>query len=293
MIDRLRCLLDSPWALTPGAHRALVLSVLAQLRGGAGRVEAAAESPAAASQGGVAIVPVRGVLEARLSAMDELWFGGVSAEGVRARVAAAVADTSVRAIVLDVDSPGGDVRGMQETAAAIREARAIKPVVAIANTLMASAAYWIASAATKIVAMPSAEVGSIGVYTVHEDWSKYLEEAGISVSLISAGDGKTAGNMYEPLSDEARADLERRVSAYYAAFVADVAEGRGVDAKAVRGEWKAKLYGASEAKKTGLVDQVGDMAAALTLAARLKPRASLVEADMRAQRWKHYVLDRP
>src|SRR6202043_3845971 len=120
----------------------------------------------------------------------------------------AAADPSIAAIVLDVDSPGGQGYGIEELGNAIYEARAAKPIAAVANSLAASAAYWAASQATEFYAAPGAEVGSIGVYTMHVDYSEALKKEGISVSYISAGRYKVEGNPYAPLDDAARAAVQ-------------------------------------------------------------------------------------
>jgi signal peptide peptidase SppA len=170
---------------------------------------------------------------------------------------AAVQSPDVGAIVLDVDSPGGLVDLVPETAAEIRDARGTKPIVAVANTMAASGAYWIAAQADELVVTPSGSVGSIGVYMVHEDWSGFNEQQGIQPTYISAGEYKTEGNPDEPLSDEARADWQQEVDDLCAMFVADVAAGRGVTAQQVRdGYGKGRTLIADRALAAGMVDRV-------------------------------------
>src|SRR5690606_4285100 len=130
--------------------------------------------------------------------------GGTSTEQFGSWFDAALRDPAVSAIVIDVDSPGGTVTGVAELAEQIFEARGKKPIYAIANALAASAAYWIASAAEELWVTPSGDVGSIGVYAMHEDISEMEAEMGLKVTLISAGEYKTEGNPHEPLGDEAR-----------------------------------------------------------------------------------------
>src|SRR5207302_11309430 len=117
---------------------------------------------------------------------------------------AAIADPNVSAVVLDTDCPGGSAAGTPELASKIRAARGKKPIIAVANALMASAAYWIASAADEIVATPSADVGSVGGYQAHLDQSQALEKEGLKVTFIQEPALKTAGNPYEPLRSAAR-----------------------------------------------------------------------------------------
>jgi signal peptide peptidase SppA len=136
-------------------------------------------------------------------------------------------------------------------------ARGSKPIVAQVNSLAASAAYYIASAADEIVVTPSGEVGSIGVYCMHQDWSKALEQEGIAVQLISAGKFKTEGNPYEPLSADARDAMQARVDEYYDAFVRDVAAGRKVAMKTVR-EASAKAAWSARSRRStaGMADKI-------------------------------------
>src|SRR5690606_37146136 len=136
-------------------------------------------------RGSIAVVPVRGMIEHRSSFFSE-FLGGASIEALRAALRAALADPEVAAIVLDIDSPGGTVAGITELAAELRAARSVKPIYAVANTLAASAAYWLASQATEVVATPSATVGSIGVLVVHLDQSRALDQAGITPTIIAA-----------------------------------------------------------------------------------------------------------
>jgi signal peptide peptidase SppA len=156
----------------------------------------------------------------RLSQLD--WFeGGTSTQQISAALAEANADDSVAQILLDIDSPGGSVSGVQELAAEISASK--KPVTAYANSLAASAAYWIGSAASSFYMTPGGEVGSIGVWMMHQDWSTALKNEGIDVTLISAGARKVEGNPYQPLGKEAQTFMQSRVNDYYGAFTRDVA----------------------------------------------------------------------
>jgi signal peptide peptidase SppA len=166
----------------------------------------------------------------------------------------------VSAIIIDVDSPGGQASGIAELSRQIYEARGKKPIVAVANHFMASAAYWIASAADEIVVTPSGEVGSIGVFTVHEDIHEALAQEGVKVSIIKEGRYKAEGNPYEPLTAEARDAIQARVREVYDAFVDAVARNRGVDAAAVRnGFGEGRMVSAYQAVTLGMADQVGTL----------------------------------
>lgn len=209
--------------------------------------------------GVVAVISIHGMIEHRGSVLGDI-FGGTSIESIRASFRAAMASSDVVAIVLDVDSPGGSVAGVTELAQEIRATRGQKPIVAVANTLAASAAYWIGAQADEFYASPSAQVGSIGVLAVHEDHSEELAAAGVKVSIISAGEMKGKGTSAAPLDDESRVAMQRRVDAHYEQFIADVAAGRGVKASDVRaGYGRGDVLMASEALAEGMVDGVATL----------------------------------
>lgn len=218
---------------------------------------------AAKNAGEIAIIPVMGMLTMRGS-----WFG-MSVEGIRQAVRAKLADPGTHAIVLEYDSPGGEVFGIDELATELRAARSQKPVVAVANPFAASAAYYLMAQATEVYVSPSAMVGSIGVYCGHMDWSKALDQMGITVTLISAGEGKVDGNEWEPLSAEARADMQADIDMYYSMFVGAVSKGRKVSVETIRSDWKALCYGAKEAVEIKMADQVGTIEDAIRRAGAL------------------------
>lgn len=215
------------------------------------------QAPAASAPGAVAVLTLRGLVTPRGTIIDELCGGGGGLETFQANLSEAVASDDVASILIDIDSPGGLVDLVPETAALIREARGVKPVVAISNTLSASAAYWLASQADEIVVTPSGFVGSIGVYMAHEDWSGHQEKTGRKTTLVSAGRFKTEGNPFEPLSDEARAAMQSEVDELYDMFVEDVAAGRGVAAQVVRtGYGEGRVLTARRAVSAGLADRI-------------------------------------
>jgi signal peptide peptidase SppA len=127
----------------------------------------------------------------------------------------------------------------------------------VANTLAASAAYWLASAASELVVTPSGEVGSIGVFAIHEDYSAALDRVGVKVSLISAGKYKTEGNPFEPLGEEAQAAVQGTVNDYYDMFIRAVARGRGVSqADVIAGFGEGRVVMAEQAVRLGMADRV-------------------------------------
>lgn len=210
----------------------------------------------AQSAGTVAVLPIIGTISHRTT-MISAYSGGLSTDKFAAQFRAAVNDPNVKAIVFDVDSPGGTVDGVTELAAEIFKARGSKPIIAVANTLAASAAYWLACQADEVVVSPSAKVGSIGVFMVHTDASQAYEKAGVKHTLIKFGANKAQANDFTPLSDEAAADLQAMVDDTGAQFVADVARGRGVKGSEVTARFgQGRVFGAKEAVKLGMADRV-------------------------------------
>lgn len=213
----------------------------------------------AETSSGVAVIPVYGVISQRLTLMAEIC-GGTSCDLLTSQLRAAVADPSVSSIVLDIDSPGGSVTGVPELAAEIMKLRDQKQIIAVSNGMAASAALWIAASCSKVVCIPSGEVGSIGVYQMHQDVSGALDKAGVSISFISAGKYKVDGNPYETLSDSARADMQAGVDEFYDMFVAGVAAGRGVSVETVEEKFgQGRMLSSKAALSAGLIDQVATL----------------------------------
>ena len=248
----------TPWAVCPEVVPTLSRLLVGDLT----KIEAAltrtrAETPGESRSGSVAVIPLRGVITPRASLLSLLTGGGGGLEEFRGRLRAVVASDDVDSVVLDIDSPGGSTSLIAETAAEIRAAREIKPIVAVANTMAASAAYWLGAQANEMVATPSGLVGSIGSYLVHEDVSGALEDAGVKVTHIFAGKYKTEGNPAEPLSDEARAYAQSVVDENYGDFLADVAKGRGATVATVRDSYgEGRVLTARNALEAGMVDRV-------------------------------------
>lgn len=265
--------LATPWALQPerlSAYAAVLASRYAsRMRAAdhrddtqydeAGHPMPKAAAPNAAARpgnrsGAIAVVGVYGTITQRASMMS-ICDGGTSTQAISSALRQANADETVSHILLDIDSPGGSVYGVSELAAEIRASS--KPVTAIANSLAASAAYWLGTAAAEFYVTPGGEVGSIGVWMAHEDWSKAMADAGVSTTLISAGKFKVEGNPYGPLEGEAKDFMQSRVNDYYGAFTRDVAKGRKVSVDQVRNSMgQGRVLGADQAKAEGMVDGV-------------------------------------
>ena len=163
-------------------------------------------------------------------------------------------DGQISAVLLDIDSAGGSSEALQETALLVRETAKVKPVYAYTQTKMLSAAYWLASQATKVLASPASIVGSIGVVAMHYDMSKKMEKEGIQVTLLRSTENKAVPNIYEPLSDEARAKLQQMVNNLHERFVNAVKTARNLSNE---DKWaNGKSFGAQEALELGLVDEL-------------------------------------
>jgi len=206
----------------------------------------------------VAVIPIVGGITNRGQMFS------IGTDQIADALDAAVRSPRVDAIVFDVDSPGGTVTGVPELSDKIAAARKVKPLAAVANGMMASAAYWIGAAAGEIVASPSSRTGSIGVYMIHEDWSESLEAQGVKITEISAGRYKTEGAPWKALDEDTEAQLNEEVAEAYSWFVKDVARFRGVAQAAVReGYGEGRVLGAEAAVKAGLADRVGTLEATI------------------------------
>ena len=202
---------------------------------------------------GVLVVPVRGSLIA-----DFPYQAGVYATGyeyITAAVRRGAADPTIKSILLDVNSPGGMVRGCYECGLAISQATKSKPVIAYAAEMMASAAYWIGSQASSVHVSNTGEVGSIGVITGHFDESEWLKSWGVKYTPIFAGERKADGSPYLPLTDEAKAGIQKRINHVYAEFISAVAAGRKMDGNDIRNT-QAAMFPAREAVRNGLADAI-------------------------------------
>lgn len=257
---------EERWALQESKLQAIIDFLAAQSAGQklsaeevAARIPAKVEREAARQVGRVALLPLRGVIANRMNMMTEI-SGGTSSEGFGMAFQAALRADDIKAIVIDVDSPGGMVSGTAELSQMIHAARGVKPIVAHVNATAASAAYWIASAATEMVVTPSGGVGDIGVLGMHDDVSGALEKAGVKKTIVKAGKFKAAVNPFTPLDDETRARMQARVDAAYGNFVADVARNRGVALARVRdGFGQGEMVDAAQAVAEGMADRVGTL----------------------------------
>ena len=278
-----RALAAVPWAIVPEALDFLIEVVDRRIEDReptaeekAAALQAATRQAPAASVGSIAVLPVRGILSNRMGPLQQM-SGSTSAEALQNALAQVVADPHVSAIVLDVDSPGGGVFGIQELADAIFAAKATKPVYAVANAMAGSAAYWLASQASEFIVTPSGLVGSIGVFSVHVDRSQADAADGVKRTLIKAGRFKAEGSDMEPLTDEARAAAQTQIDVYYDQFTRSVARGRGVALAKARGEQfgEGRMFTASDAVARNMADRIGTMQETLDRIGKKVARASM------------------
>lgn len=272
--DLIHAALTSGAALTPGTLRA-----------------AAARRPAQANGRNVAVLPLYGLLVPREGALSR-FFNGTPLDAFSAAFTFVMNDPNIAGVVIDVDSPGGSVSGVTEAASVIHAARGRKPVAAVANSLAASAAYWLAAQADMVAVTPSGMAGSVGVLGQHTDISRAMDKAGIKMTFISAGRYKTEGNEFEPLSAEARAARQQTINDYYALMVNDIARGRGVAASTVRGGYgEGRLLTAQAAVRAGLADKVATLDAVISDVAAGRVKAGGPKASTQAGRGGDVLAD--
>ena len=211
--------------------------------------------------GMTAVIPVFGALVNRFNTT----YGFVTGYNyIKNAIATALVDDSVDSIILDINSGGGEVAGCFETADYIKSARTQKEIHAVVDSNCYSAAYAIASACTSIKATPSSGIGSIGVVAMHASYKKMLENEGVSVTFIKAGEHKVDGNSYEDLSDSVKADMQKRIDGIYGEFVSLVGANRALAVEDVV-KTQAACYTAQEAKTIGLIDEVMSVEEAVKL----------------------------
>jgi signal peptide peptidase SppA len=202
----------------------------------------------------IAIIPIQGVLT-----KDGPSYYGANYDTITSALESAGADSSVKRVVLAVDSPGGEVTGLPETAGVLAAVAKIKPVSAIVEGTSASAAYWLTSQAHDITLTPSGEVGSVGVRMMHVDVSKMLEDMGYKITELHSGEFKTEWSPYKPLTEGAQADMQTRLDSTHQDFIGSVAGGRGARASAEITQARfgeGRMFGSAAAMTHGLVDKI-------------------------------------
>ncbi len=246
--------------------------------------------PLSPATGKVAVIPIHGTLVRRTSGLEAV-SGLASYTSIAAQLDAALASPEVAAILLDVDSPGGESGGVFDLADRIRAGVQVKPVWAVANDMAFSAAYALASAASRVFVARTGGVGSIGVIAMHIDQSVKDAKDGVRYTAVFAGERKNDLNPHEPISDEAHAVLKAEVDRVYDLFVETVARHRGLDADAVRAT-EAGLFFGPDAVGAGLADAVGGFDDALSqLTQSLSPLPTQVASASQAGLFRNHQME--
>lgn len=205
-----------------------------------------------------------------------------SYERIRGKLASLLNDPGIKEIVLDINSGGGAVSGCKELADYIYQSRSVKPITAIVNFSAFSAAYFIASACSKIIVSETSGVGSIGVILEHMEASKWEESVGLKFTTFSRGDNKNNGSPHEPLTELATSQIQAMIDGAYQTFTSSVAQYRGIDIDAVIGT-QAALYFGQNAIAAGLADEMSDPQSAINaIAAKYKPSPQQSSIQLRA-----------
>ena len=175
----------------------------------------------------------------------------------------------IKSVVINIDSPGGLATTSDYLYSALGKLSDKKPVIAFISGAGASGAYMACCAATKIVALPSAMVGSIGVLSVRPVLQDLLQRAGVHVAVTKSGHLKDMGAPYRDMTEEEKKKEQELIDSYYGYFIRAVAKGRNIDEGVVRELATGEVFLGEKAKDLGLVDEVGDFDVALDLAAKL------------------------
>lgn len=217
-------------------------------------------------KGSAAVINVRGCLAYGYDFW--MWLmDGSSYCGIVNKIRAATNDSGVTKIVLNVNSPGGGTVGVIEASNAIFEARKVKEVIAVVNPEAASAGYWLASQAERVVAMESGWVGSVGAEVDYRSISGMLKQAGIDMAIIRSGvsPDKNIAHPAEPIKDDAKAYLQDLCDYAADLFINHVARGRGVTASVVKANYgKGRMLFGSQAIEAGMIDEIGTLESVLT-----------------------------
>lgn len=215
---------------------------------------------------GTLVIPMKGVLVPNFPFAVSGFFGAVTGYAYLTEAFnRAASDDRVKRVIIDCDSPGGYVKGIYETRLALDALNAKKTVTVVVNELCASAAIHLASGASEIVAVPTAELGSIGVLWKHYSFSGMNERMGVKVTKVTAGTGKGKTDSDFDLSDEAEAEMQRLVNVSYERFVSAVAKGRDLKPATIKG-FGAAIFAAEEAVENGLADRVARYADVMSAA---------------------------
>lgn len=294
-MNPLLALYGSVWAILPSYFRAMSHAMATRQS----ELDRVAEIAAATDrrraegkpQSTIGVIPIVGPIENRPSMMGEMC-GFASDMVIADTVEEMVRDNTIKAIVLDFDSPGGVATGTPEAASRIMKARGTKPIVAVANGMAASKGYWLATAADKVYVTPSGEVGSVGVFSIHQDVSAAMEMEGVKTTIIKAGKYKAEMNPYEPLTDESKDYEQSQVDEIYSAFVDSVASQRGVASAVVRSDFgEGRVVSAKKAVSAGMADGVATIQQVMSRLQSGKLSMSTLKNQQASEDWDSEPAD--
>lgn len=223
----------------------------------------------------LAVVNVSGSLVSKNRPYNR-YMGLVSYDEIRNAVFTAI-ESDVDAIVLNMDTPGGQATGIAELSDFLAEVNTgVKPIYTYTGTIMASGGYWLGSVGQEIYASRLATVGSIGVVTVHASYKEMLQKEGIDVTVLRAGEFKALGSPYEKLDEKARAQIEAQMNSIYDVFLGTVAENRGTSVEALKSTAaEGRVFIGADAAKVGLVDKITSFDSAMAeISRKVKPSGS-------------------
>ena len=266
---RLLDVMNSPWAILPVQLREIQNIYITHLRGekiDIKGVEARIGKPLKNEPksfeifGNVAVLSLEGVIAQKMNLFTEI-SGGMSTELISKDLREIMQNESIKAVILNIDSPGGASSGTPELASQVFDARKQKRIIAFTDNMMASAAYWIGAAADAvIISSDVVQVGSIGVVTTHTDLSKSEEMQGIKTTELVAGKYKRIASKYAPLTQEGRETIQGHLDYVYSVFVDDIAKFRGVSVEKVLTDMAdGRVFIGKQAIEAGLVDGVSTL----------------------------------
>jgi signal peptide peptidase SppA len=248
------------WLIQPEALQSMAASLRGLVDRGGFLPKQAAESQLLSIEDGIGVVAIEGPILRKPDLFARIFFGATSSEDIGEALREAGERDDIKAVFLNIDSPGGTVAGTPELAAAVKALNGSKPVYAFSSGLMCSAAYWIASQARAIYATPSAQVGSIGVVQAVIDNSAALDKAGIKVEVFSVGKYKAMGAPGTPLTDDQRELIQSNLAEIAAEFHdAVLSRGRAIPAEAMEGQ----TFSGKQAQRHNLAGMVPDRADAM------------------------------
>lgn len=234
-------------------------------------------------EGTLAILNMHGPIFHKSNMISSI-LGIPTTESLKNKIQGFVSNPEVSAIVINIDSPGGSVAGLKEFADSVHAAGKIKPVISLADSSAASAAYFIGSASTEFYSIYSGEVGSIGVISMHVDESGYMEKEGFKVEIIKAGKYKGEMNPYGPLTDEAKEYLQGKIDSYYRDFIDSVALYRGVNSEKVESDFgQGRMLRAKEATEIGMIDGIMTMEGVINMLSNRMKKKGKSKGYMKAQ----------